>query len=60
MNTRRPFIKLKNIYTKEEVFTDKTSLKRIEGEMTFIQVFKENDPGRKYWVNESAFVPMHK
>jgi hypothetical protein len=53
-------LKLKNIYTNEEVFTDKKALKRIEGDMTFILVFKESDPGRKYWVNESAFKPMHK
>jgi len=59
-NVRRPFLKLKNIYTNEEVFTDKMSSKRVEGDMTFIQVFKETDPGRKYWVNESAFVPAHK
>jgi len=59
-HVRQPFLKLKNIYTNEEVFTDKKALKRIEGEMTFILVFKESDPGRKYWVNEAAFKPMHK
>jgi len=59
-HVRRPFVKLKNIYTNEEVFTDKMSLKRVEGDMTFILVFKENDPGRKYWVNEEAFKPTDK
>jgi hypothetical protein len=61
MNTAAKSIsRLKNIYTNEIVFTEKNSNKRIEGDMTFILVFKEQDPGRKYWVNESAFVPAHK
>ena len=48
-------IKLKNMFTNEIVYTDPTTMKRVECDMTFILVFKETDPGRKYWVNEGAF-----
>ena len=54
-NARRKFVRLKNLFTNEIVYTDPASLKRVEGDMTFILVFKETDPGRKYWVNEGAF-----
>ena len=54
-NTRKKFVKLKNMFTNEIVYTDPASSKRVEDDMTFILVFKDTDPGRKYWVNEEAF-----
>ena len=51
-------IKLKNIYSGEIVFTSDRFEKRITDEMTFIQVFKESDKNRTYWVFEGAFKPQ--
>lgn len=52
--------KLKNIYTGEIVCTSNLFEKRKENTYTFIQVFKEENPERKYLVNEEAFVPLTK
>lgn len=52
--------KLKNIYTGEFVFTSNLFEKRIDGNMTFIQVFTEQNPQRKYFVNSDAFVKVTK
>lgn len=46
---------LKNIYTGELVYTSNLAEKKVDGAITFIQVFKKEDPNRKYFVNESAF-----
>lgn len=51
---------LKNIYTGEIVYTSKDTEKRVDGTMTFIQVFKKEDPNRKYFVNEAAFQKVYK
>ena len=52
--------KLKNIYTGEVVLTSNLFEKRVESTMTFIQVFTEENPGRKYFVNGEAFVKVAK
>jgi hypothetical protein len=49
---------LRNIYTGEVVKTSNLFEKRIDGNMTFIQVFTEQNPDRKYFVNQEAFVTM--
>ena len=49
---------LRNIYTGEIVKTSNLFEKRIDGSMTFIQVFTDQNPDRKYFVNIEAFVPM--
>jgi hypothetical protein len=49
---------LRNIYTGEVVKTSNLFEKRIDGNMTFIQVFTEQNPDRKYFVNQEAFVSM--
>jgi hypothetical protein len=49
---------LRNIYTGEVVKTSNLFEKRIDGNMTFIQVFTEQNPDRKYFVNQEAFVAM--
>jgi hypothetical protein len=52
--------KLKNIYTGEVVFTSNLFEKRVDSNLTFIQVYTEANPGRKYFVNGAAFVPLTK
>ena len=52
--------KLKNIYTGDTVMTSNLFEKRVDGPMTFIQVFTEENPGRKYFVNLEAFVKIAK
>jgi hypothetical protein len=52
--------KLKNIYTGEIVCTSSLFEKRQDNSYTFITVFKEENPQRKYLVNEEAFVPLTK
>lgn len=52
--------KLKNIYTGEVVFTSNLFEKRVDSNLTFIQVYTESNPGRKYFVNGAAFVPLTK
>ena len=49
---------LRNIYTGEVVKTSNLFEKRIDGSMTFIQVFTDQNPDRKYFVNVEAFVPV--
>jgi hypothetical protein len=52
--------KLKNIYTGEVVYTSNLFEKRQDSTMTFIQVYKEENPQRKYFVNGEAFVKLDK
>ncbi len=47
---------LKNIYTGEIVCTSNLFVKREEDNLTFIQVYKPDQPHRKYFVNGAAFV----
>ena len=57
---KEKIIELKNIYTGEIVFSSNLYEKRVDGTMTFIQVYKTEDPQRKYLVNSAAFVKVHK
>jgi hypothetical protein len=50
--------KLKNIYTGEIVITSNLYEKRSDSTMTFIQVYAEQNPQRKYFVNGAAFVKV--
>ncbi len=52
--------KLKNIYTGEVVCTSNLFEKRIDSNLTFIQVYKEENPTRRYFVNGAAFVKVAK
>ena len=52
--------KLKNIYTGEVVCTSNLFEKRIDSNLTFIQVYKEENPARRYFVNGAAFVKVAK
>lgn len=57
---KEKIIELKNIYTGEIVFSSNLYEKRVDDTMTFIQVYKSEDPQRKYLVNSAAFVKVHK
>lgn len=52
--------KLRNSYTGEVVITSNLFNKRIDNDLTFIQVYKPEEPQRKYFVNEAAFIPLDK
>lgn len=51
---------LKNIYTGEIVCTSNLFEKREDSNLTFIQVYKPEQPGRRYFVNGAAFVKVAK
>jgi hypothetical protein len=57
-NVKEKLTKLKNIYTGEIVITSNLYEKRVDSTMTFIQVYTEQNPQRKYFVNGSAFVKI--
>jgi len=57
-HVKEKITKMKNIYTGEVVKTSNLFEKRIDGPMTFIQVFTEQNPQRKYFVNRDAFVSV--
>ena len=57
-HVKEKITKMKNIYTGEVVQTSNLFEKRIDGNMTFIQVFTEQNPQRKYFVNRDAFVSV--
>jgi len=57
---KEKIVELKNIYSGEIVFSSNLYEKRVDGTMTFIQVYKSEDPQRKYLVNSAAFVKVHK
>ena len=53
-------MKLKNLYTGEIVFTENFDDIRRVNELELIEVYKEDNPQRKYLVNRNAFVPVTK
>ena len=53
-------MKLKNLYSGEIVFTENFNDIRKMNDMEFIEVYKEENPQRKYLVNRNAFVPVTK
>ena len=57
---KEKIVELKNIYSGEIVFSSNLYEKRVDDTMTFIQVYKSEDPQRKYLVNSAAFVKVHK
>ena len=56
----KKFVKLKNLYSGEIVFTENYNDIRKMNDMEFIEVFKEENPQRKYLVNRNAFNPVTK
>ena len=59
-NVKENVTKLRNLYTGEIVCTSNLFEKRVDSEHTFIQVYTEINPKRKYFVNGAAFVPVAK
>ena len=57
-NVKEKLTKLKNIYTGEVVITSNLYEKRVDSTMTFIKVYTEQNPQRKYFVNGAAFVKI--
>ena len=53
-------VKLKNLYSGEIVFTENFDDIRKVNELELIEVYKEDNPQRKYLVNKNAFVPVTK
>jgi hypothetical protein len=53
-------MKLKNLYSGEIVFTENFNDIRRMNDIEFIEVYKEENPQRKYLVNRNAFVPVTK
>jgi hypothetical protein len=53
-------LKLKNLYSGEIVFTENFDDIRKVNELEFIEVFKEENPQRKYLVNRNAFETVTK
>ena len=49
------FVKLKNLYSGEIVFTENFNDIRRVNEMEFIEVWHPETPQRKYLVNKNAF-----
>lgn len=57
---KKKIVKLKNIYTKDIVFTDNFDDVRKVNELEFIEVYNENNPQRKYLVNRNSFESVTK
>jgi hypothetical protein len=53
-------MKLKNLYTGEIVFTENFDDIRKVNDLALIEVYKEENPKRKYLVNRNAFQPVTK
>lgn len=56
----KKIMKLKNLYTGEIVFTEKNSkdkTQKIE-DVDYVEVYKEDNPERKFWVNRKFFEPV--
>lgn len=54
------FVKLKNLYSGEIVFTEDFNNIRKVNDMEFIEVWHPDTPQRKYLVNRNAFNPVTK
>jgi hypothetical protein len=57
---KKKIVKLKNIYTKDIVFTENFDDVRKVNELEFIEVYSEDNPQRKYLVNRNAFESVTK
>ena len=53
-------VKLKNLYTNEIVYTENYDDYQEKGGLEFINVFKEENPKRKYLVNRNAYQILNK
>ena len=56
----KKFVKLKNLYSGEIVFTENFNDVRKVNDNEFIEVWHPETPQRKYLVNRNAFNPVTK
>lgn len=56
----KKIVKLKNLYTGEIVFIEKTNKNKTQKieDVDYIEVYKENNPNRKFLVNKKFFEPV--
>lgn len=57
---KNKFVKLKNLYSGEIVFTEDFNQISKVNDMEFIVVWNPNTPQRKYLVNRNSFKPLTK
>lgn len=48
-------VKLMNLYTNEIVICENYKNVEIDSGISFVKVYEERKPDRKYWVNKEAF-----
>ena len=60
MNTQENFVRLKNKYTNDIVFTKNLKDVYTQGGMDFIRVYNEKNPERTYLANKEAFEILDK
>jgi hypothetical protein len=60
MNTQETFVRLKNKYTNDIVFTKNLKDVYTQGGMDFIRVYNEKNPERTYLANKEAFEILDK
>lgn len=60
MELKEKFVRLKNKYTNDVVFTKDISDVYRQGDMDFIRVYNEKNPERTYLANKEAFVILDK
>ncbi len=60
MNTQETFVRLKNKYTNDVVFTKNIKDVYTQGGMDFIRVYNEKNPERTYLANKEAFEILDK
>jgi hypothetical protein len=60
MNTQETFVRLKNKYTNDIVFTKNIKDVYTQGGMDFIRVYNEKNPERTYLANKEAFEILDK
>ena len=60
MELKEKFVRLKNKYTNDIVFTKDIADVYRQGDMDFIRVYNEKNPERTYLANKEAFVILDK
>jgi hypothetical protein len=60
MNIQKTFVRLKNKYTNDIVFTKDIKDVYTQGGMDFIRVYNEKNPERTYLANKEAFEILDK
>jgi hypothetical protein len=48
-------VKMKNLYTGDIVICENPDHVEKDGDISFVKVYEEHKPDRKYWVNKESF-----